>query len=106
MELIRDHQRLLWLLSLALVPILLFAAAEQAFADDDDDSAAADEDDSAGDDDDSAQDLGEDLAEVPFENRELGGGCSCALSVGSKGVSLLPLTLLLPALLRSRRRPL
>ena len=71
----------------------------------DDDSAG---DDDASDDDDSSDDGGGlGGPEVPFEDRELGGGCACSSQGSSVAVGLGPTLLLLGGLvLRRRRHPL
>ena len=68
----------------------------------DDDDTTGDDDDTTGDDDDSSSGTGE-LLEVPYENRELGGGCACEVqrSTDAGGAVLL---LSLMALGGSRRR--
>jgi len=67
----------------------------------DDDDTTGDDDDTTGDDDDSSSGTGE-LLEVPYENRELGGGCACEVqrSTDAGGAVLL---LSLMALGGSRR---
>jgi len=69
----------------------------------DDDDASGDDD--AGDDDDSADDdalLGG--PEVPFEDRELGGGCACSSQGNEVAADFAPTLMLLAGLVLLRRR--
>lgn len=103
-------------LCIALLCQLLFLVpSQQVFAGGDDDDSAADDDDTASDDDDTASDdddddddssAGESLdsVEVPYEDRELGGGCACAMQdAGSAGAGGLLLGLMFLSLYRRRR---
>ncbi len=75
----------------------------------DDDDSASDDDDTAGDDDDTTGDDDDsssgtiDLLEVPYENREFGGGCACEVQ-GPADAGGAVLLLSLMALGSSRRR--
>ncbi len=67
----------------------------------DDDDTSSDDDDTA-DDDDSSESGPIDSAEVPYENRELGGGCACEAHPSGERSAGLAVLLVFLGLLRRR----
>ena len=94
---------LCWLVATLPIGGAWAGADDDDSADDDDDTADDDDDDTSGDDDDSSVGTTTGASLVPYDNRELGGGCACQFE-GSSGTGGVVLSLLGMALLLRRRR--